>query len=415
MFNFYPYTDFHEMNLDMIIAMIKKLTGEIHDFKVINKITFFGDWDITKQYPAWSIVNNGGDGYISIKPVPQGIDITNTDYWVMVANYSALYADMQNRIVALEGEMTNVQTRVQTLEYVVTGDEIVLFGDSWTDPLNVDHHWAEEVATNAGLTIHNYANSGKAYYHTNPDRMIDAEITWAENDLNDHDYDGNNVKKVFFIAGVNDGVFGNNPAIVVTNMLSCATRAKGLFPNAEIIFVVNSAIGQFATAYSTYNYRQYSNALVNGISSYYPVYNTLCWFKPSDYYSDGYHLTVNNKTMQRNMLSLMKNEGCDTSVSYTNNITQVNGLGGAVHLYIDITGSNLTVKLDKVAALAAGDYSVVLPAFCLFDNYGGLFAKFMKADGTITFIPVYPDFVNGALTFTTTETLYIHDTLEFLA
>lgn len=103
MFWNYPHSDYHELNLDWIIAQIKRLTGEVHDFKIVNKITFFGDWDITKQYPAWSIVNVGlADGYISIQPVPVGVNYTNTDYWVHVANYSALYADMQNRIIALE-------------------------------------------------------------------------------------------------------------------------------------------------------------------------------------------------------------------------------------------------------------------------------------------------------------------------
>ena len=102
MWHEYPYTDLHELNLDMILKMIKKLTGEINDFKVVNKITFYGEWDITKQYPAWSIVDDNGDGYISINPVPVGVPLTNSDYWVLVADYSALYANITSRIVALE-------------------------------------------------------------------------------------------------------------------------------------------------------------------------------------------------------------------------------------------------------------------------------------------------------------------------
>ena len=101
-FNRYPYTDFHEMNLDTLLEMIKKLAGEMEDFKVINKITFYGEWDITNQYPAWAIVDDNGNGYISIKPVPAGVPLSDGNYWVLVADYSALYANITSRIVALE-------------------------------------------------------------------------------------------------------------------------------------------------------------------------------------------------------------------------------------------------------------------------------------------------------------------------
>lgn len=103
-FNEYPYTNFHEMNLDWIIKEIKKLHNDWDEFTIINKIRFYGAWDITKQYPAYAIVNadNGKFGYISTRPVPAGIDITNSHYWVMVANYDVLIGDLQNRVVELE-------------------------------------------------------------------------------------------------------------------------------------------------------------------------------------------------------------------------------------------------------------------------------------------------------------------------
>lgn len=101
-FNKYPYLDEHELNLDWLLAKMRKLEIDFDEFKVVNNITFSGAWDITKQYPAWTIVNDNNIGYVSIQPVPVGVVLTNTDYWVEVIDYSAQIAGLQNRVVALE-------------------------------------------------------------------------------------------------------------------------------------------------------------------------------------------------------------------------------------------------------------------------------------------------------------------------
>ena len=93
----YPYLDEHELNLDWLIAKMKELNIRMDEFEVINSITFSGSWDITKQYPAWTIVDDGGMGYVSIQPVPAGILIGNTNYWRLIADYSVIIADKEHR------------------------------------------------------------------------------------------------------------------------------------------------------------------------------------------------------------------------------------------------------------------------------------------------------------------------------
>ena len=102
--NKYPYTNFHELNLDWILKMVKELHAEWDEFKVLNTITFAGSRDITKQYVAWAIVdaNGGTEGYISIKPVPPGVDISNTEYWQSIVNYNAVILAIRARLDALE-------------------------------------------------------------------------------------------------------------------------------------------------------------------------------------------------------------------------------------------------------------------------------------------------------------------------
>lgn len=102
MFNLYPYTDFHEINLDWIIRKIKELGQAFNDFEAVNKITNAGAWDITKQYQAWTVVSDNNIGYISLKPVPAGVAITNTEYWGLVADYDILITDLSERISELE-------------------------------------------------------------------------------------------------------------------------------------------------------------------------------------------------------------------------------------------------------------------------------------------------------------------------
>ena len=83
--NQFPYSDFHELNLDWIIKECKRMAGEIADFKAANTVKYLGAWDITKAYTAWSVVSYGAYTYIAIRDIPAGIDINNTDYWMQAA------------------------------------------------------------------------------------------------------------------------------------------------------------------------------------------------------------------------------------------------------------------------------------------------------------------------------------------
>lgn len=70
----WPYTDLHGLNLDWIIEKVK----EMHDFTTPKN---GGNWDKNKSYDPLTFVTHNGTSYISVEPVPRGIDIDDPYYW----------------------------------------------------------------------------------------------------------------------------------------------------------------------------------------------------------------------------------------------------------------------------------------------------------------------------------------------
>lgn len=131
--NKYPYTDFHELNLDWILSTIKNVEKEVDDFTVFNSITWSGDWDASKSYVKWSIAQDfDGNGYISIKPVPKNVPLTNNNYWRLIAKYSDLYGAFNARINLCE----------YSFPYYIEEDHCIVFGGQITKnaPLEVGEY-----------------------------------------------------------------------------------------------------------------------------------------------------------------------------------------------------------------------------------------------------------------------------------
>ena len=101
----WPYTDFHNLNLDWILETLKKQDAAIADFISLNSITYANplQWDITRQYPKNQVVlDTNGDGYLSVQPVPVGVEIDNTGYWTKIGNFSELWSTVKLAITAAD-------------------------------------------------------------------------------------------------------------------------------------------------------------------------------------------------------------------------------------------------------------------------------------------------------------------------
>ena len=82
------YTNFHDLNLTWILQTIETLQTQLTEFVSLNTIKYADpfQWNITRQYAQNTLVINPHDGtvYISTKPIPTGVQITDTNYWTPV-------------------------------------------------------------------------------------------------------------------------------------------------------------------------------------------------------------------------------------------------------------------------------------------------------------------------------------------
>lgn len=78
-------------------------------------------WDEGKSYEYMTLVasNDFGQGYVSKRDVPSGTPLTNTDYWIPVANFNAQLAQIMEEIAPIPAIVSSVGIIMQSVVNVL--------------------------------------------------------------------------------------------------------------------------------------------------------------------------------------------------------------------------------------------------------------------------------------------------------
>ena len=105
----YPYSNFHDLNLDWILAAFREMQTQLQQFVALNTVKYADpfQWDITRQYATNTVVVDPYDGtaYLSVQPVPSGVQITNTEYWTPIFSLENFISFLKTSIATTETEI----------------------------------------------------------------------------------------------------------------------------------------------------------------------------------------------------------------------------------------------------------------------------------------------------------------------
>lgn len=173
MFNQYPYLNENDLNLDYILATIKKLKEIMDEFVTLNTITFADPiiWDISTQYPRNTVVlDTAGNAYLSKLVVPAGVQLNNGDYWLEIFNFTE-YTRTANQNLTV-----NVETNTTRATAAYNVDDWLI----WNDVL---YKVTVAIAIDDALVI------GANIVHFTVEDFIKAFMTWATNTIQQYKND----------------------------------------------------------------------------------------------------------------------------------------------------------------------------------------------------------------------------------
>ena len=230
--------------------------------------------------------------------------------------------------------------------------ELVVFGDSWTDPDIAAAVWSQRVASVMGLNLHNYAKNGAGFVKPN-NNIIDTQVTTF---LNDTTFNKNNIKHIIFMGGLNDYRSSVTASDLSQAIISCVTRIKNVLPNVPILYISNSQY-PFSTSQTTY-WSALHRILSTDLSI--ATYNTDCEFGYALWNtSNWFHLTSTGEYfMAKNIVCLLEGGKTtsyldtrtfeDTNVRLTYTTTKLdNKISIAINLTPKVANANFALNVDQ--------------------------------------------------------------------
>ncbi len=327
-FDNFPYSNFHEMNIDWVLQKMLELETFVKNYTAVNNVSFAGIWDIRKQYPQWSVVSDGNKTYMANKPVPAGIAISNKEYWLYLA-------DLDPRIGTLTTEVALLKQQVENLASLMKIDDVFCYGDSYAAK------WPETLQNLCNFKHFDYvSNGGGGYVASGALGTFKDSIVALMNSgrLN------NSYRYIIVEGGINDG---ENYDSVYANAVELFTLLKTNFPNATIISLYNPAPRVYPTSVK-FAVRNASAKV--GIYSAGGEYVNL---DPADSFDSGDHVHPNAEGYARvAYVAMGALFGRDVNIGY--NTTRINENGLALRLTAGENGFSIALWGQVVDAIPSG-------------------------------------------------------------
>lgn len=196
-------------------------------------------------------LNDGDGAFYKIRTITSG-DVVDEVNIIALTNYPTLIAELiiDNNIINLNnkiGTLSNLDTTYKTdlvgainevnskTETPLT--EIVIFGDSWSDPTSLDAIWGTNnyIGKELNLNVNNYAKSGAYMSGTGTDDL-QGQVSTFNSDSN---INKTKVKYIVILGGINDYRNSVTWTNLYTKLEEQIELLKTYCPQAKILFVSN--------------------------------------------------------------------------------------------------------------------------------------------------------------------------------
>lgn len=259
----FPHSKMYDSDLREILARLIDLTNKLNNFISLNTIKYANpiQWNITTQYEANTVVIDPqtGTAYLSVKPVPSGVALTNSEYWTVIFDLDIAQA---NNNITLRDDGNNV---VSTFESAV-GDWLLWKGTLYKVTREIELAQAYLVGYNLErYTVEHFIADLKSNL-LNEISDTYTEIMNAVGDLNDLDTQ----TKVNLVAAINEifsKVASVQENINIYNVKNYGIVGDGVTDDTDAINDLIDNIADGSTIYfpeGTYMIREVKDSSVSG-------------------------------------------------------------------------------------------------------------------------------------------------------
>ena len=205
------------------------------------------EWNKSTPYEPLVVVQNNGYTYVSKKPVPANVEISNTDFWLLVADPNAQMEQLRQEVAEnmeeLREEVSGYTSAIEEASNIAKEANenarkyfkvLVVLGDSWSDETNdPSTSWLKRVSYRLGFEAYVTNAKGGVGFARGGDNAIPNQIAGALTKVQALGYTAEDVSHVIAIGGVNDYRRGETYGDTANGMKTTYNNVRSTFPNAQ--------------------------------------------------------------------------------------------------------------------------------------------------------------------------------------